>query len=82
VKEMHVSIDFGVTWTKCELMPPKNRLAWQRWKTNLQLPEIGYYEIWARATDEKGKAQPLVLPGWNPKGYLNNASHRIGIIQR
>ena len=26
-----------------------------------------------------GQAQPLVLPGWNPKGYLNNACHRIAV---
>jgi DMSO/TMAO reductase YedYZ molybdopterin-dependent catalytic subunit len=82
VKEMHVSIDFGVSWQKCELHPPKNRLAWQRWKIDLKLPEFGYYEVWARATDEKGVAQPMVLPGWNPKGYLNNACHRIAIKQR
>lgn len=82
VKKMEISIDFGVTWKSCLLNPPKNRLAWQRWTAEIKLPEIGYYEIWARATDEKGIAQPMVLPGWNPKGYLNNASHRIAIIQR
>jgi len=21
----------------------------------------------------------MILPGWNPKGYLNNACHRIAI---
>jgi sulfite oxidase len=81
VKEMHVSIDFGVSWIKCELNPPKNRLAWQRWRLNLKLPEYGYYEVWARATDEKGTAQPMIIPGWNPKGYLNNACHRIAVKQ-
>lgn len=81
VKEMHVSIDFGVSWKKCELKAPKNRLAWQRWSIDLTLPEFGYYEVWARATDENGKSQPMVLPGWNPKGYLNNACHRIALKQ-
>ena len=76
-----VSIDFGVTWQKCELNPPKNRLAWQRWKTRITLPEFGYYELWARAIDENGKGQPMVLPGWNPKGYLNNACHRLAVKQ-
>jgi DMSO/TMAO reductase YedYZ molybdopterin-dependent catalytic subunit len=81
VKEVQVSIDFGVTWTKCITNPPKNRLAWQRWRTEIKLPEFGYYEIWARAIDENGKGQPMILPGWNPKGYLNNACHRIAIKQ-
>ncbi|SHM44242.1 Mo-co oxidoreductase dimerisation domain-containing protein, partial [Vreelandella subglaciescola] len=39
----------------------------------------GYFEVWARATDENGLSQPMVVPGWNPKGYLNNACHRIAV---
>jgi sulfite oxidase len=81
VKQVHISIDFGVTWQECTLNPPKNRLAWQRWKTRVTLPSYGYYEVWARATDENGKGQPMILPGWNPKGYLNNACHRIAVKQ-
>ncbi|MFT4601661.1 MAG: DMSO/TMAO reductase YedYZ molybdopterin-dependent catalytic subunit [Arenicella sp.] len=81
VDKVEVSIDFGVNWTSCELKDPANRLAWQRWSSKVKLPEFGYYEIWARATDEKGVVQPMVLPGWNPKGYLNNASHRIALRQ-
>jgi hypothetical protein len=23
--------------------------------------------------------QPMVVPGWNPSGYLNNAMHRIAV---
>ncbi len=79
VKEMHVSIDFGATWQKCELEAPVNRLAWQRWRTMVSLPQDGYYEVWAKATDSEGKSQPLVVPGWNPRGYLNNACHRIAV---
>lgn len=81
VAEMYVSIDFGVTWQKCQLKKPINRLAWQRWFAEVKLPQEGYYEIWARATDSNGKSQPMVLPGWNPKGYLNNACHRIAVKQ-
>lgn len=80
VKEMHVSIDFGATWQICELKPPVNRLAWQQWKANIAFPQQGYYEIWAKATDSNGVAQPMVSPGWNPKGYINNATHRIAVM--
>lgn len=79
VSNMTYSIDFGATWRPCELRPPKNRLAWQHWKARIQFPERGYYEIWARAMDSNGVSQPMVLPGWNPKGYLNNACHRIAV---
>jgi len=58
---------------------PVNRFAWQRWHADVEFPKTGYYEIWARATDSAGRAQPMVLPGWNPKGYLNNACHRIAV---
>lgn len=79
VKAMHYSIDFGATWESCELTPPANRLAWQHFTTKIKFPKKGYYEIWAKATDSEGKSQPMVLPGWNPKGYLNNACHRIAV---
>lgn len=79
VSEVHVSLDYGATWQKCRLSVPENRLAWQHWDIKLKLPQKGYYEVWVRATDSKGKSQPMVLPAWNPKGYLNNACHRIAL---
>ncbi len=79
VAEVWVSIDFGAHWLPCNLRKPVNRLAWQRWTADVTFPEPGYYEIWARAVDSKGRSQPQVIPGWNPKGYLNNACHRIAV---
>lgn len=79
VSNMETSIDFGASWQKCSLEKPVNRLAWQHFSANIQFPKKGYYEVWARATDTNNKTQPMVLPGWNPKGYLNNACHRIAI---
>ncbi|MGB3467746.1 MAG: sulfite oxidase [Cyclobacteriaceae bacterium] len=79
VAKMEYSIDFGATWSVCQLDAPVNRLAWQHFSASVQFPEKGYYEIWARATDSNGKSQPMLLPGWNPKGYLNNACHRIAV---
>lgn len=79
VSEVSVSTDFGATWRKSRLEAPANRLAWQHWDTEVSFPEPGYYEIWARAVDSAGRSQPMVLPGWNPKGYLNNACHRIAV---
>tara|TARA_R110000868_G_scaffold4211_7_gene26498 strand:- start:27264 stop:28484 length:1221 start_codon:yes stop_codon:yes gene_type:complete len=79
VTKMEYSIDFGSTWTTCEVQKPSNRLAWQHFGAQVQFPKKGYYEVWARATDTRGIAQPMLLPGWNPKGYLNNACHRIAV---
>jgi len=79
VQAVHVSIDFGATWTKCNLKTADNKNAWQQWNTKVTLPQDGYYEVWVRATDSNGSMQPMVVPGWNPKGYLNNACHRIAV---
>jgi DMSO/TMAO reductase YedYZ molybdopterin-dependent catalytic subunit len=79
VSHVDVSIDFGQTWRPAKLDKPANRLAWQQFRTRLEFPRRGYYEVWARATDETGSAQPMVVPGWNPRGYLNNATHRIAV---
>lgn len=80
VKATHTSIDFGATWQKAKLRKPANRLAWQHWTASVDFPETGYYEIWARAVDDAGRSQPMLLPGWNPRGYLNNACHRIAVM--
>ena len=77
VSSVEISVDFGATWKTCLLKKPVNRLAWQRWSAEVRFPVKGYYEIWAKATDDQGVSQPMVIPGWNPKGYLNNACHRI-----
>ena len=79
VGSVHTSVDFGATWHKAELAAPVNRLAWQSWQSAHTFPKSGYYEVWARATDEAGLSQPMLLPGWNPKGYLNNACHRVAL---
>ena len=79
VKAMHVSIDFGATWISAKLNAPRNKYAWQRWNASVRFPKKGYYEVWARATDHTGRMQPMLVPGWNPKGYLNNAMQRIAV---
>ena len=79
VARVDYSIDFGASWSPCALTRPANRYAWQQFSAEVRFPQPGYYEVWARATDERGAAQPMVLPNWNPRGYLNNACHRIAI---
>ncbi|MGV3763074.1 sulfite oxidase [Parapedobacter sp.] len=79
VTEVNISIDYGCTWQKASLNAPKNRLAWQQWSAKIDFPQNGYYEVWVKATDTKGVSQPMVMPQWNPKGYLNNACHRIAV---
>lgn len=79
VRSLYTSIDFGATWQKAKLERPANRLAWQRFTQSIRFPQRGYYEVWARAEDSEGRSQPMVLPGWNPRGYMNNACHRVAL---
>ncbi|VAW01185.1 putative molybdenum containing oxidoreductase [hydrothermal vent metagenome] len=78
VASLEVSTDFGATWQSAELDAPVNSGAWQNWRTNVTFPQAGYYEVWARATDSAGEMQPFAID-WNPKGYLNNTMHRVGL---
>ncbi|MEM1163540.1 MAG: molybdopterin-dependent oxidoreductase, partial [Pseudomonadota bacterium] len=79
VESLEVSIDFGATWQPAELNPPVNKGAWQTWGATVTFPQAGYYEIWAKATDANGVSQPHAI-SWNPRGYLNNTFHRVGVM--
>jgi DMSO/TMAO reductase YedYZ molybdopterin-dependent catalytic subunit len=78
VSALDVSFDFGASWQPAELEQPTNPSAWQNWRTTIELPQAGYYEVWARATDDAGRMQPFAV-AWNPRGYINNAMHRIAL---
>jgi DMSO/TMAO reductase YedYZ molybdopterin-dependent catalytic subunit len=79
ITDVEVSIDFGATWMPVDLDDPANDGAWQNWRTQIAFPQAGYYEVWARATDSEGVMQPFAID-WNPKGYLNNTMHRVGLF--
>jgi len=79
ITKTEYSIDFGATWKPCQLQQAKNKYAWQHFEAKISFPQKGYYEVWVKATDDTGISQPMLTPGWNPKGYLNNACHRIAI---
>jgi len=78
VSAVHLSTDFGATWVKADLKKAPNRYSWQTWTTKLSFPGEGYYEVWSRATDDRGVAQPFTV-AWNPHGYNGNAMHRIAV---
>ena len=78
VNTVSLSLDFGATWMEAALDEPVNPHAWQNWRAAIEFPRPGYYEVWARATDSEGVSQPHAV-AWNPKGYLNNAMHRVAV---
>lgn len=78
VARVELSIDFGATWFEATLAAAKNPGAWQDFSASVTFPQAGYYEVWAKAVDDKGIAQPFAV-SWNPKGYLNNSYHRVAV---
>ena len=78
VAKVLVSTDLGIQWQEAQLTPPANKYAWYGWSAELTFASKGYYEIWARAFDDAGNAQPFRQP-WNPKGYLGNVIHRVPV---
>jgi DMSO/TMAO reductase YedYZ molybdopterin-dependent catalytic subunit len=80
VRAVHVSVDFGATWTEMQVAAPANRHAWQRWTGRVALPSDGYYEVWYRATDSQGRMQPHAAANWNPQGYGANPISRAAVL--
>ncbi|HEX9808514.1 MAG TPA: sulfite oxidase [Alphaproteobacteria bacterium] len=78
VSHVDVSIDFGSTWISASLDAPRNPYAWQSWRARIEFPKQGYYEVWARATDDEGRMQPFAV-AWNPRGYGSNIMHRVAV---
>src|SRR3990172_3358041 len=78
VSEVLLSVDYGTTWKRAKLRQPANRYAWYTFEGDLGNAKKGYHEIWARAFDDKGDAQPFRQP-WNPRGYMGNVIHRVPI---
>jgi sulfite oxidase len=76
VAQVDVSADGGATWQLATLEEGEGPWAWRRFTTFALLSGPGEVELVARATDMAGHRQPM-QPVWNPRGYLNNAVHRI-----
>jgi DMSO/TMAO reductase YedYZ molybdopterin-dependent catalytic subunit len=78
IAKVDVSLDNGSTWAPARLGRERERYAWQSFEHELNITAPGSYLIMSRATDEKGRAQP-VAPQWNPSGYLWNVIDKVRI---
>jgi len=78
IERVEVSTDGGSRWRDAQLSSPKLPFAWRLWQMEWRPADPGYYTILSRATDSKGRVQPMVAT-WNPSGYLWNAIDRVGV---
>lgn len=77
VASVAISIDGGKSWKLADLHPARERFAWRRFELALPPALPGRLDIVARASDAAGNSQPLDTAPWNPRGYCNNAVHRV-----
>ena len=82
VARVAVSSDSGASWHDATLETPKSPYAWSAWSLTLELSE-GEPEVWVRAADDAGYAQPLEpCTGWNPAGYEWGNMQRVRLAVR
>ncbi len=78
IAKVDVSMDNGSTWVPAKLGKERERYAWQSFEHEFDIAAPGSYLLMARATDDKGRMQP-VAPQWNPSGYLWNVIDKVRI---
>jgi DMSO/TMAO reductase YedYZ molybdopterin-dependent catalytic subunit len=79
LERVEVSCDKGRTWTTAELKKAASPYAWSWWGLRTTFGP-GRFEVWSRATDSKGYAQPLDgTIDWNPHGYEWNGVDKVAI---
>ncbi len=77
VVKVEISTDNGASWKQARLDHQKARYAWRLWSYRWNA-KSGDYAILSRATDRRGRTQPMAAD-WNPGGYLNNSVDRVNI---
>jgi len=77
IAKVEVSTDGGAHWTEAALTPGAGRRAWTGFAHSWRATP-GATQILARATDERGLAQPTTA-AWNAKGYLMNAVQVVAV---
>jgi DMSO/TMAO reductase YedYZ molybdopterin-dependent catalytic subunit len=78
ISKVDVSMDNGGTWVPAKLGKERERYAWQSFEHEFDIAAIGSYLLMARATDDKGRMQPVAAQ-WNPSGYLWNVIDQVRI---
>lgn len=78
ISKVDVSMDNGASWVMARLGKEREKYAWQSFEYEFNIPAAGSYLLMARATDDRGRVQP-VAPQWNPSGYLWNVIDKVRI---
>ncbi|MFO7461078.1 MAG: sulfite oxidase [Desulfatiglandales bacterium] len=79
IDKVEVSVDDGRTWRPATFLGPRESFAWRQWQFVWEAKDKGDLKIMAKATDAKGRMQP-VNASWNVLGYGNNGVEEHAIV--
>jgi DMSO/TMAO reductase YedYZ molybdopterin-dependent catalytic subunit len=78
IRTVDVSIDGGRSWATARLGADQAPYAWRQFTLPWRPDEPGSRVLLSRATDVRGRRQPLAAD-WNPGGYLFNAVDQVRV---
>lgn len=78
IRRVDLSTDNGRTWLPARLGRDQARHAWRHFEYVWRPTEPGSHLVLSRATDARGRVQP-VAADWNPGGYLWNAIDHVRV---
>ena len=76
ITKVEVSFDGGNSWREAHLDQESRKNAWRLWQLEWESPKRGNYILLARATDSRGRVQPLER---NPDGGTYMIDHCLPI---
>lgn len=79
IDRVDVSFNEGATWQRAAINAGGDKYAWRVFSFEFVPRAPGYATVLARATDDRGRVQPIVST-WNPLGYFWNGIHRVGFM--
>ncbi len=79
VRAVEISTDEGRTWQAAKLVDSPRPYAWVRWEHPWTIPAPGEYVLMARASDQKGRAQPAEPPSSRLDEYELNAYQKVRV---
>jgi DMSO/TMAO reductase YedYZ molybdopterin-dependent catalytic subunit len=59
ISKVEISTDAGQTWDEAKLLGKAIPFAWRLWEFPWKSPKAGKYSLMARATDKRGRTQPM-----------------------
>ena len=73
IKNVEISVDYGKTWIKTNIISPKEWL-FVLWEISYDIKDIK--EIWCRAESYDGIMDTEVSEGWNIRGICNDSIYK------